>query len=58
MVSVDHFLFPRVKAELAAISMMQETFQKTGDGVLRTIAKEGLVAAFRRRWKERRKKYI
>jgi hypothetical protein len=38
MVSVDHFLFPRVKAEIAAISLMQQTFQKTWDGVLRTIA--------------------
>jgi hypothetical protein len=36
---------------------MQETFQMTRDGVLRTIAKEDLMAAFRR-WKELRKKCI
>jgi hypothetical protein len=54
MVPVDHFLFPRVKAELAAISVMQETFQMTWDWVLRTIAKEYLLAALLR-WYERHK---
>jgi hypothetical protein len=54
MVSLDHFLLPRGKAELSAISVMQGTFQKTWDGVMRTIAKEDIVAVFRR-WKERRK---
>jgi histone-lysine N-methyltransferase SETMAR len=44
----DYFLFPRVKAELAGISMTQDTFQKKWDGVLRTIAKDDFAAAFRR----------
>jgi hypothetical protein len=57
MVSVDHFLLPRTKAELSAISVMQGTFQKTWDGVLRTIAKEDIMAVFRR-WKELRKKCV
>jgi hypothetical protein len=52
MVSVDYFLFPRGKAELATISMTQETFHKTWDGVMRIIAKEDFIAASRR-WKER-----
>jgi hypothetical protein len=46
-----------VKAELASISMPQETFQKKWDGVLRSIAKDDLAAAFRR-WKERREKCV
>jgi hypothetical protein len=40
-----------VKPELAAISIMQETFQKAWDGGLWTIAKEDFVAAFQW-WKE------
>jgi hypothetical protein len=34
----DYFLFTSMKAELAAISRTQETFHKTWDGVLRTVA--------------------
>jgi hypothetical protein len=51
MVRAGYFLLPRVKAELAAISVMQESLQKTWDGVARTIAKEDFTTAFRR-WKE------
>jgi hypothetical protein len=47
MVPVDYFLFPRMKAGLAAISMTQETFQKTWDGVMRVIDKGDFIAAFR-----------
>jgi hypothetical protein len=57
MVPVDYFLFPRGKAELAAISVTQETFHKTWDGVMRIIAKEDFIAAFRR-WMERWEKCI
>jgi histone-lysine N-methyltransferase SETMAR len=53
----DYFLFPRVKAELAGISMTQDTFQKKWDGVLRTISKDDFAAAFRR-WKERCEKCV
>jgi hypothetical protein len=48
MAPAVHFLFPRVKAELEAISTMQETFRKAWDGVLLSIAKEDFVAAFQR----------
>jgi hypothetical protein len=51
MIKTGYFLLPRVKAELAAISVMQESLQKTWDGVARTIAKEDFTTAFRR-WKE------
>jgi hypothetical protein len=51
MVPADYFLFPRVKTELAVISLMQESFKETLDGVTRTIAKDDFTAAFRR-WKE------
>jgi hypothetical protein len=33
------FLFPRVKNELAGLSMTQESFQKGWEGVVRTIPK-------------------
>ncbi len=47
----DFFLFPRVKTELAGFSLKQETFQKSWEGVVRTIPKEDFAAAFRR-WME------
>jgi histone-lysine N-methyltransferase SETMAR len=43
----DFFLFPKVKNELAGITMNQETFKKTWEGVLRTIATADFAAAFR-----------
>jgi hypothetical protein len=48
----DFFLFPRVKTELAGLSMNQETFQRSWEGVFLTILKEDFAAAFRR-WMER-----
>jgi hypothetical protein len=57
MVPVYYFLFLRMKAGLAAISMTQETFQKIWDGVTRVIAKKDFIATFRR-WKERCKKCV
>jgi hypothetical protein len=47
----DFFLFPRVKAELAGLTLTQETFKNTWEGVVRCIAKEAFAASFRR-WKE------
>jgi hypothetical protein len=47
MVPVDYFLFPRVKRELGVISVMQESFKESWDGVARTIAKDDFTAAFR-----------
>jgi hypothetical protein len=49
----DFFLFPRVKAELAGMTLTQESWV----GVGRSIAKEDFAAAFRG-WKERREKCI
>jgi hypothetical protein len=42
MAPADYFLFTNMKAELAVISVMQEPFQKTWDGVLITISKTTL----------------
>jgi hypothetical protein len=43
----DNFLFLMVKAELVVISTVQETFQRSWDGFLRTIAIKDFVMAFR-----------
>jgi hypothetical protein len=48
----DYFLLPRVKAELTVISMAQENFRGSWDGVSKTIAKEDFTGAIRRQ-KER-----
>jgi histone-lysine N-methyltransferase SETMAR len=53
----DFFLFPRVKTELAGLSMNQETFQKSWEGVVRTIPKEDFATAFRQ-WMERCEKCV
>jgi hypothetical protein len=53
----DFFLFPKVKAELAGQTLMQETFKNSWEGVVRSIAKEDFAAVFRR-WKERCEKCI
>jgi hypothetical protein len=55
MVSVDYFLFPRMKTVLLVISVTQESSKKTWDGVARTIAREDFTAAVRR-WQEQYKK--
>jgi hypothetical protein len=54
---VDIFLFPRVKSELAGLSMTQESFQKSWEGVVRTIAQDDFTAAFRQ-WMEQSKKCV
>jgi hypothetical protein len=46
MVPVDYFLFPGVKRELGVISVMQESFKESWDGVARTIAKDDFTAGF------------
>jgi hypothetical protein len=48
MAPADCFLFARVKAEMAAISVTQKPLQMTWAGVQRTIAKEDVVEALRR----------
>jgi hypothetical protein len=47
----DFFLIRRVKTELAGLSLKMETFQKSWEGIVRTIPKEDFAAAFRR-WME------
>ncbi len=53
----DFFLFPKVKSELAGLSLTQGTFQKTWDGVVCKIAKNVFAAAFRR-WMEQCEKSV
>jgi histone-lysine N-methyltransferase SETMAR len=53
----DFFLFPRVKTELAGLSVNQEAFQKSWEGVVRTILKEDFTAAIHW-WMERCEKCI
>jgi hypothetical protein len=55
LVPGDYFLFPKLKTELGVISLTQESFNETWDGVARTIAKDDFTAAFRR-WKEKYEK--
>jgi hypothetical protein len=42
----DYFLFPKLKKELAGITMTQEKFKKEWEGVLRAISREELAKAF------------
>ena len=42
----DYFLFPKLKKELAGITMTQEKFKKEWEGVLRGISREEFAKAF------------
>ncbi len=53
----DYFLFPKLKKELAGITMIQEEFKKEWEGVLRVISREEFTKAFLR-WYERCEKCI
>jgi histone-lysine N-methyltransferase SETMAR len=53
----DYFLFPSVKAELAGVSLNQDTFRTGWMRALRTIRKDDYATAFRR-WLERCEKCI
>jgi len=53
----DFFLFPKLKRELAGITMTQEEFKKKWEGVLRTLSKDDYARAFTR-WLERCEKCI
>ncbi len=44
----DYFLFPKLKKELAVITMTQEKFKKEWEGVLRGISREEFAKAFLR----------
>jgi histone-lysine N-methyltransferase SETMAR len=53
----DYFLFPKLKKELASITMIQEEFKKEWEGVLRGISREEFTKAFLC-WYERCEKCI
>jgi hypothetical protein len=53
----DFLLFPKLKSELAGLSMTQESFQESSNGVIRSILQDDFAAAFRR-WMERSKKCV
>jgi hypothetical protein len=42
----DYFLFPKLKKELAGITMTQEEFKKEWEGVLRKVSREEFAKAF------------
>jgi hypothetical protein len=44
---VDFFLFPRVKSELAGLTLFQENYRNSWEGVVRIITNEELAAASR-----------
>jgi hypothetical protein len=46
--SVDFFLCPREKLELADVFVSNDNFKKSWDGVLPTIAKDSFADPFRR----------
>ncbi len=53
----DYFLFPKLKKELAGITMTQEEFKKEWEGVLRGVSRKEFAKAFVR-WYERCEKCI
>jgi histone-lysine N-methyltransferase SETMAR len=42
----NYFLFPKLKKELAGITMTQEEFKKEWEGVLRGVGREEFAKAF------------
>jgi hypothetical protein len=53
----DYFLFPRVKRELAGLTLTQNTFKKEWEGAIRSITAADFAEAFRR-WFQRHEKYV
>jgi histone-lysine N-methyltransferase SETMAR len=53
----DYFLFPRVKRELAGLTLTQDTFKKEWEGAVRSITTADFAEAFRR-WFQRHKKCV
>jgi hypothetical protein len=52
---MDFLLFPKLKSELAVLSMTQESFQESWNGVIRSIPQDDFATAFRK-WMEQSKK--
>jgi hypothetical protein len=48
---VDFFLFPKVKRELAGLTLIKETFKKEWEGAARTLNAADFATAFRH-WNE------
>jgi hypothetical protein len=46
LAQADYFLFPKLKKELAGITMTQEKVKKEWEGVLRGISREEFAKAF------------
>ena len=46
LAQADYFLFPKLKKELAGITMTQEKFKKEWEGVLKRISREEFAKAF------------
>ena len=46
LVPADYFLFPKLKKELAGVTMTQEKFKKEWEGVLRGVSREEFAKAF------------
>ena len=44
----DRFLFPNIKNKVPTFTLTQETFQKSWEGVVRTISKDDFATDFRR----------
>jgi histone-lysine N-methyltransferase SETMAR len=53
----DYFLFPRVKKELAGLTMTQDTFKKSWEGAVKSLAAADFAEAFRR-WYQRHEKCV
>jgi histone-lysine N-methyltransferase SETMAR len=53
----DYFLFPRVKRELAGLTLTQDSFKKEWWGAVRIITAADFAEAFRR-WFQRHKKCV
>jgi histone-lysine N-methyltransferase SETMAR len=53
----DFILFERVKSELAGLSMTQESFQKSGEGIIQSIPRDDFAEAFEQ-WMEQSEKCL
>jgi histone-lysine N-methyltransferase SETMAR len=53
----DFFLFPKLKMQLAGLTLTQNTFENTWEGVIRNLSKDDFATTFRR-WYERCEKCV
>jgi hypothetical protein len=50
LIPADYFLFPKLKKELAGLTMIKEEFKKEWEGVLRKVSRVEFAKAFVRRY--------